>query len=120
MTKTPEKSVTSAVIKNNRHSSMQDNATNTTPKIKENIIDRDSNSVDKPKGHSTSEFDSLSETKLYELVKKYLLLKKVNQNLVDIGILNRQFGENNIKKLIKKSYLIKLGNKVTIARGSGR
>ena len=120
LTKTPEKSVTSAVIKNNRHSSMQDNATNTTPKIKENIIDRDSNSVDKPKGHSTSEFDSLSETKLYELVKKYLLLKKVNQNLVDIGILNRQFGENNIKKLIKKSYLIKLGNKVTIARGSGR
>ena len=104
----------------NKPISMPSNTINTTPKIKGNEINKNSNSGVKSREHSTKEFDSLSEAKLYELVKKYLILKRVNQNLVEIELLNKQFGANNIKKLIKKSYLIKLGNKVTIARGSGR
>jgi hypothetical protein len=55
--------------------------------------------------------------KLYAYVSKFMNEHGVKQKPVEITLLNDRFGEANIKKLIQKSYLIKVGLKaVTIGK----
>ena len=54
--------------------------------------------------------------KLYAEVKQYMTRLGVKQRAVDISALNTKFGDANIRKLIQKSYLIKIGKGVTAGR----
>ena len=59
------------------------------------------------------EYTNMSIEKLYIIVYNYMLKMGVKKRPVDISALNSKFGEINIKKLIQKSYLIKIGKGVT-------
>lgn len=59
-------------------------------------------------------YSSLSLDKLYTLVVDYLKKTGVQKSTVARSILNEEFGTSNINKLIVKSYLVPLGNTVTI------
>ena len=53
---------------------------------------------------------------LYKEVRDYLRELNVSSKVVDISLLNKKFGDGNIKRLVKKSYLIKFGKGVTTGR----
>ena len=53
---------------------------------------------------------------LYREVREYLTKLNVSSKVVDISQLNQKFGDGNIKRLVKKSYLIKFGKGVTAGR----
>ena len=58
----------------------------------------------------------MSTEALYARVKEKMIEFNVNIKPVDISKLNDIFGPNNIKKLLQKSYLIKVGKGVTTGR----
>ena len=43
-----------------------------------------------------------------------MIRKGVKKQVIDIQVLNSTFGENNIKRLLRGSYLVKVGKGVTI------
>jgi hypothetical protein len=53
-------------------------------------------------------YDSLSTDKLYNFVALYMKKHGVKDSGVSKALLTEEFGANNIKKLINKSYLIQL------------
>ena len=62
-------------------------------------------------------YTCMSVESLYKEVKDYMNELGVKQKVIDVSTLNTKFGEKNIKKLIQKSYLIKIGSKgVTTGR----
>lgn len=61
-------------------------------------------------------YDNLDIDALYGEVRKFLKLHNVEKKIIDIKILENEFGKANIKKLILKSYLISIGKGVTVGR----
>ena len=62
-------------------------------------------------------YTCMSVESLYKEVKDYMNELGVRQKVIDVSTLNDKFGEKNIRKLIQKSYLIKIGSKgVTTGR----
>lgn len=53
---------------------------------------------------------------LFNVVKKFMVEHGVNNKLIDVSLLNNKFGSENVKRLIKKSYIISIGKGVTIGR----
>lgn len=64
----------------------------------------------------TEDYSAMTIESLYNHVKKFLVQSGVEKKLIEVSVLNDKFGEANIKKLIKKSYLILIGKGVTIGR----
>ena len=58
----------------------------------------------------------MTTEQLYKYVRQFMIKLGVDKRPVDLSALNTEFGEKNIKKLIIKSYLIKIGKGVTIGR----
>jgi hypothetical protein len=69
-----------------------------------------------PKLSTYEIYSAMTIEKLFGEVRKYMIELGVSKKLVDISLLNQKFGEVNIRKLIQKSYLIKMGKGVTIGR----
>ena len=64
-----------------------------------------------------SQYSLMSVDALYGEVKAYMIKMGVRTRAVELTALNNKFGELNIRKLIQKSYLIKIGSKgVTVGR----
>lgn len=61
-------------------------------------------------------YSQLDIDALYAEVRKFLKKHNVEKKIVDIKILEDEFGKPNIKKLILKSYLISIGKGVTVGR----
>lgn len=62
-------------------------------------------------------YNLMSIEALYSEVKAYMIKMGVKARAVELVALNEKFGELNIRKLIQKSYLIKIGSKgVTVGR----
>lgn len=62
-------------------------------------------------------YNLMSIEALYSEVKIYMVKMGVKTRAVELTALNNKFGELNIRKLIQKSYLIKIGSKgVTVGR----
>ena len=62
-------------------------------------------------------YNLMSIEALYSEVKVYMIKMGVKTRAVELTALNEKFGELNIRKLIQKSYLIKIGSKgVTVGR----
>ena len=61
-------------------------------------------------------YAGMSTEKLYGQVKEFMIASNVSKKPVDLAVLYDKFGDANVKKLIHKSYLIKLGKGVTIGR----
>lgn len=61
-------------------------------------------------------YAGMSTEKLYSQVKEFMIASNVSKKPVDLAVLYDKFGDANVKKLIHKSYLIKLGKGVTIGR----
>lgn len=62
-------------------------------------------------------YSVMSQDILYRYVKGFMLKNGVKSHPIDGKLLNNKFGADNINKLIKKSYLIKLsGNCITCNR----
>jgi hypothetical protein len=72
--------------------------------------------TDANKLHPTDVYDSMNESKLFTLVKKFMKLKGLERSTIDLALLNKQFGEANVKRLIRKNFLIKIGKGVTTGR----
>ena len=64
----------------------------------------------------TSKYDMMDVEALYGEVRKFLKLHNIDRKIIDIKILENEFGRANIKKLIVKSYLISIGKGVTVGR----
>ena len=69
----------------------------------------------KPAAHY-ERYSQLDTDALYDEVRKFLKKHNVEKKIVDIKILEDEFGKPNIKKLILKSYLISIGKGVTVGR----
>ena len=65
---------------------------------------------------NADKYASLDIDALYSEVRKFMQLKGVAKSIVDKKMLEAEFGVQNIKKLILKSYLISIGKGVTIGR----
>ena len=64
-----------------------------------------------------AQYSLMSVDALYSEVKTYMIKMGVRTRAVELTALNNKFGELNIRKLIQKSYLIKIGSKgVTVGR----
>lgn len=59
-------------------------------------------------------YDGLELDKLYVYVKQFLVKNNVRSGPVDIALVNKQFGESNVNRLLRKCYIIKIGKGVTI------
>jgi len=83
----------------------------------DNIIDRlkESKTPDK-KATNYDKYTILSPDALYKQVKIYMISLNVKEKPVEIELLNQKFGEQNIRRLIQKSYLIKIGKGVTAGK----
>lgn len=80
-----------------------------------------SNEIEKPIEPKVSvnkyeEYNGMTIEQLYKVVRNYMYTLGVKTKPIDLKILYQQFGEINIKKLIKKSYLIRVGQGVTTGR----
>lgn len=64
----------------------------------------------------TDKYDSLDIDALYNEVKAYMNKMGVGRSLMNRKQLEDEFGQENVKRLLLKSYLITLGNRVTIGR----
>ena len=60
-----------------------------------------------------AKYNAMTEKNLYPYVFNFMVKAGVQTKMIDIAVLNARFGENNIKRLIQKSYLIKNGKGVT-------
>lgn len=64
-----------------------------------------------------AQYSLMSIEVLYDEVKTYMIKMGVKTRAIEVRALNERFGELNIRKLIQKSYLIKIGSKgVTVGR----
>ena len=84
-------------------------------------VDSVDNLVDNATRHSKTqtqynEYSTMTIDMLFKHVKHYMNSMGVDKRTVDVSALNNKFGEANIKKLIQKSYLIKIGKGVTTGR----
>ena len=61
-------------------------------------------------------YSNMTVEKLFSHVQKFMKAAGVDKHMISITELNSRFGEANIRKLIKKSYIIQLGKEVTIGR----
>lgn len=71
------------------------------------------------KGESFNNYDKytvMSIETLYNTVKHYMISHGVGSKPIEYTMLTKEFGEINIKKLVQKSYLIKIGKGVTVGR----
>ena len=64
---------------------------------------------------TTPNYDSMTENTLYDYVEDYMISRGVRQALINVKELEDEFGKNNIKKLMRKGYLVVFGKKATIA-----
>lgn len=69
------------------------------------------NNLDKITIYSAMDIDAL-----YKEVKKFMIANGVTRSPVDRGLLEREFGAMNIRKLLLKSYLIIMGKGLTIGK----
>ena len=46
-----------------------------------------------------------------EIVKPFLIEQGVEKKLVDLSILTKKFGKDNVKNLINKGYIVPIGTK---------
>ena len=53
---------------------------------------------------------------LYKYIKDYMSKLGVKRNVIDRAILEKEFGKDNIWKMINKNYLIRVGKGLTIGR----
>lgn len=60
------------------------------------------------------DYNEMELSTLAVYVKKFLIAHGVRKGAVDVGIVTAEFGEENIRRLIKKCYIIKVGKGVTI------
>lgn len=60
------------------------------------------------------DYNEMELSTLADYVKKFLIAHGVRKGAVDVGIVTAEFGEENIRRLIKKCYIIKVGKGVTI------
>lgn len=67
-------------------------------------------------GNKYDKYTSMNIEALYENVKSFMIIKGVKHNVIDIQLLNEEFGTENIRKLVNKQYLIKTKKGVTIGR----
>lgn len=67
-------------------------------------------------GSLYDKYNSLDTDALYDEVRKFMNTHNVGKRIVDVKILENEFGKANIKKLILKSYLISVGKGVTIGK----
>lgn len=65
-------------------------------------------------GSKKIDYNEMELSTLAVYVKKFLIAHGVRQGAVDVGIVTAEFGEENIRRLIKKCYIIKVGKGVTI------
>lgn len=73
--------------------------------------------VNKGQQHNNYDKYTVMNTEvLFKEVKKYMIGLGVDHKLIELAVLNEKFGTENIKKLIKKSYLINVGKGVTTGR----
>lgn len=96
-----------------------DKSPNTALNTKNNIKKISKNSLAQSADtqcNKTQVYDAMEIDALYKEVKTYLVNRGVNKKLIELTELSERFGEQNIKKLIKKSYLILIGKGVTIGR----
>lgn len=68
------------------------------------------------KSPPSNKYDGLEIDALYEAVKVFLKKHNIERKLIDKKVLEDEFGEQNIHKLIIKSYLISMKKGVTIGR----
>jgi len=70
----------------------------------------------KKKKYTVEMYSMMPIEKLYSHVKGYFNKSGVKNRLVDIQELNNKFGADNIRKLVDKSYIIKIGKGATIGK----
>lgn len=63
-----------------------------------------------------AKYNCMAVDSLFNVVKKFMVEHGVNNKLIDVSLLNNKFGSENVKRLIKKSYIISIGKGVTIGR----
>ena len=63
-----------------------------------------------------AKYTCMAVDSLFNVVKKFMVEHGVNNKLIDVSLLNNKFGSENVKRLIKKSYIISIGKGVTIGR----
>ena len=81
-------------------------------KRRENIKNSISNSTEnKAEKYSLMDIDAL-----YNEVRKFLKVHNVEHRIISTKILEDEFGKDNIRKLIIKSYLISIGKGVTVGK----
>ena len=61
-------------------------------------------------------YSSMQIDSLFNEVREFMVGLGVEHSTIDISKLVQKFGQLNIKKLIDKSYIIKIGKGVTIGR----
>ena len=76
-------------------------------------LETDSFDVDKSKD-KFAEYNSMTATQLMSVVKPFLIEQGVEKHLVDINLLAAKFGKDNIRRLIKKNYIVALGSGVSL------
>ena len=59
----------------------------------------------------TEDYSSYTIEQLFEIVKPFLIEQGVEKKLVDISILTKKFGKDNVKNLINKGYIVPIGTK---------
>ena len=62
------------------------------------------------------DYDILDIDELYIRVKDYMVKRNVYRSAIDRGLVESEFGINNVKRLILKSYLISIGNRLSIGK----
>ena len=86
-------------------------------KNNDNIVDKlTSNNKQDTKQDLYEHYSCMSVESLYNEVKIFMNKMGVQKRTVEISTLNNKFGELNIRKLIQKSYLIRIGKGVTTGR----
>ena len=86
------------------------------PAAKEEATKDDASDKIEKKKDKYMMYAGMSTEKLYSQVKDFMIASNVSKKPVDLTVLYDKFGDANVKKLIHKSYLIKLGKGVTIGR----
>ena len=59
----------------------------------------------------TEDYSSYTIEQLFEIVKPFLIEQGVEKKLVDLSILTKKFGKDNVKNLINKGYIVPIGTK---------
>jgi len=91
-------------------------------KVFERYIEKEVKKLDEKMASASSEklkskidmYSRMTTEELYIEIKKFLESMGVRKITVDKKLLEEEFGAENIRKMILKSYLISIGNKVTI------